>query len=116
MPKNQSTAAQSARRASQSGGKHTEALRGAATNDAPSPPHVLRFLAKRSLYHLVGGIAAAWAYSGQRVLLLEEAEHYWPWTMRPRSARGAARKRSSRPPGRSRRPARCGPRRTAPAS
>ncbi|WP_237409007.1 hypothetical protein [Streptomyces sp. M2CJ-2] len=34
-----------------------------------------------NLYHLVGGIAAAWAHSGQRVLLLEEAEDYWRWTM-----------------------------------
>jgi hypothetical protein len=84
MPKNQSTAAQSARRASRSGGKYTEALRRATTSDAPSAPHVLRFLAERSgnLYYLVGGIAAAWAYSGQRVLLLEEAEDYWRWTMR----------------------------------
>ncbi|MEV8103993.1 hypothetical protein [Streptomyces sp. NPDC088135] len=93
MPKNQSTAAQTARRASRSGGKYTEALRRATTNDAPRPPHVLRFLAERSgnLYHLVGGIAAAWAYSGQRVLLLEEAEDYWRWTMS-----GVGRSRSRR--------------------
>ncbi|MDJ0466023.1 hypothetical protein [Streptomyces sp. H27-C3] len=92
MPKNQSTAAQSARRASQAGGKYTEALR-RATSDTPPAPHVLRFLAERSghLYHLVGGIAAAWAHSGQRVLLLEEAEDYWRWTMRPRS-RGRRKK------------------------
>lgn len=83
MPKNQSTAAQSARRASRSGGKYTEALRRAKISDAPRTPHVLRFLAEHSgnLYHLVGGIAAAWAHSGQRVLLLEEAEDYWRWTM-----------------------------------
>ncbi|MEU1669387.1 hypothetical protein ABZ547_38605 [Streptomyces sparsogenes] len=84
MPKNQSTAAQSARRASRSGGKYTEALRRAKTSEAtPRTPHVLRFLAEHSgnLYHLVGGITAAWAHSGQRVLLLEEAEDYWRWTM-----------------------------------
>lgn len=93
MPKNQSTAAQSARRASRSGVKYTEALRRATTSDMPHAPHVLRFLAERSgnLYHLVGGIAAAWAHSGQRVLLLEEAEDYWRWTMRPRS-RGRRKK------------------------
>lgn len=93
MPKNQSTAAQAARRASRSGVKYTEALRRATTSDMPHAPHVLRFLAERSgnLYHLVGGIAAAWAHSGQRVLLLEEAEHYWRWTMRPRS-RGRRKK------------------------
>ncbi|MEU5958730.1 hypothetical protein [Streptomyces sp. NPDC047525] len=80
MPKNQSTAAQTARRASRSGGKYTEALRSAtSSSDTPHAPHVLRFLAERSgnLYHLVGGIAAAWAHSGQRVLLLEEAEERW---------------------------------------
>ncbi|WP_244291574.1 hypothetical protein [Streptomyces subrutilus] len=83
MPKNQSTAAQAARRASRSGGKYTEALRRAQTDEAPRTPHVLRFLAEHAanLYHLVGGIAAAWAHSGQRVLLLEEAEDYWRWTM-----------------------------------
>ncbi|WP_406486617.1 hypothetical protein [Streptomyces sp. NBC_01563] len=82
MPKNHSTAAQTARRASRSGGKYTEALRHA-NSEMPSAPHVLRFLAERSgnLYQLVGGIAAAWAHSGQRVLLLEEAEGYWRWTM-----------------------------------
>ncbi|MDQ1013409.1 hypothetical protein QFZ82_007977 [Streptomyces sp. V4I23] len=95
MPKNQSTAAQTARRASRSGGKYTEALRRATTSEAPRTPHVLRFLAEHAgnLYHLVGGIAAAWAHSGQRVLLLEEAEDYWRWTMsgvferRPRNRR-----------------------------
>ncbi|MEU3777420.1 hypothetical protein AB0F11_30340 [Streptomyces sp. NPDC032472] len=94
MPKNQSTAAQSARRASRSGGKYTEALRRAKTSEAtPRTPHVLRFLAEHSgnLYHLVGGIAAAWAHSGQRVLLLEEAEDYWRWTMS-----GVGRSRSRR--------------------
>lgn len=93
MPKNQSTAAQSARRASRSGGKYTEALRRATTSDTPHAPHVLRFLAERSgnLCHLVGGIAAAWAHSGQRVLLLEEAEDYWRWTMS-----GVGRSRSRR--------------------
>ncbi|MFJ9155068.1 hypothetical protein ACIRP7_45155 [Streptomyces sp. NPDC102270] len=93
MPKNQSTAAQSARRASRSGAKYTEALRRAATGDAPPAPHVLRFLAERSgnLYHLVGGIAATWAHSGQRVLLLEEAEDYWRWSMS-----GVGRSRSRR--------------------
>ncbi|MEU7649200.1 hypothetical protein [Streptomyces huasconensis] len=92
MPKSQSTTAQSARRASRSGAKYTEALR-AATGDMPHAPHVLRFLAERSgnLYHLVGGIAAAWAHSGQRALLLEEAEDYWRWTMS-----GVARGRSRR--------------------
>ncbi|MFJ8670269.1 hypothetical protein [Streptomyces sp. NPDC093600] len=70
MPKNQSTAAQTARWASRSGGKYTEARRRATTSEAPRTPHVLRFLAEHSgnLYHLVGGIAAAWAHSGQRVL------------------------------------------------
>ncbi|MGW2843276.1 hypothetical protein ACWCWD_36495 [Streptomyces sp. NPDC001493] len=93
MPKNQSTAAQAARRASRSGAKYTEALRRATTSEPPRTPHVLRFLAKCSgnLYHLVGGIAAVWAHSGQRVLLLEEAEDYWRWTMRPRS-RGRRKK------------------------
>ncbi|MFI8515434.1 hypothetical protein ACIGHB_30325 [Streptomyces sp. NPDC085460] len=92
MPKNQSTAAQSARRASRDGAKYTDALRRAKAVEAPRPPHVLRFLAERSgnLYHLVGGIAAAWAYSGQRVLLLEEAEDYWRWTM---SGAGRSRRR-----------------------
>ncbi|MEU3891847.1 hypothetical protein [Streptomyces sp. NPDC029041] len=93
-----------------------EALRRATTGDAP---HVLRFVAERSgnLHHLAGGIAAAWAHNGQRVLLLEEAEDYWRWTMSGVVAAGAAtRRRSSRPPRRSRRPARCGPRRTALAS
>ncbi|MFE2094843.1 hypothetical protein [Streptomyces sp. NPDC059460] len=83
MPKNQSTAAQTARRASRSGGKYTEALRRAKTSKTAHAQRVLRFLAERSgnLYYLVGGIAAAWAHSGQRVLLLEEAEDYWRWTM-----------------------------------
>ncbi|MDJ0466978.1 hypothetical protein [Streptomyces sp. H27-C3] len=48
MPKNQSTAAQTARRETQSGGKYTEALRRATTCAAPGAPHVLRFLAERS--------------------------------------------------------------------
>ncbi|WP_327259894.1 MULTISPECIES: hypothetical protein [unclassified Streptomyces] len=93
MPKNQSTAAQTARRETQSGGKYTAALRRATTGAAPGTAHVLRFLAERSgnLYHLVGGIAAAWAHSGQRVLLLEEAEDYWRWSMN-----GAARNRGRR--------------------
>ncbi|MFI5808356.1 hypothetical protein [Streptomyces sp. NPDC051561] len=92
MPKHQSTAAQTARKASRNGAKYTEVLR-AAASDTPHAPHVLRFLAKRSgdLYHLVGGIAAAWAHSGQRVLLLQEAEDYWQWTMRPRT-RGRRKK------------------------
>ncbi|GHE56120.1 hypothetical protein GCM10018785_26750 [Streptomyces longispororuber] len=91
MPKNQSTAAQNARRASRSGGKYTEALRREKASEAPRTPHVLRFLAERSgnLYHLVGGIAAVWAHGGQRVLLLEEAEDFWRWTMS-----GARRSRS----------------------
>ncbi len=46
MPKNQSTAAHSARRASRNGGKYTVALRRATTSDAPPAPHVLRFLAE----------------------------------------------------------------------
>ncbi|MDL5198653.1 hypothetical protein [Streptomyces sp. ALI-76-A] len=94
MPKNQSTAAQTARRASRSGAKYTEALR-AATGDTPHAPHVLRFLAERSgnLYYLVGGIAAAWAHSGQRVLLLEEAEDYWRLSMSgARRSRGRRKK------------------------
>jgi hypothetical protein len=93
MPKNQSTAAQTARWASRSGGKYTEALRLATSSEVPRAPHVLRFLAERSgnLYCLVGGIAAAWAHSGQRVLLLEEAEDYWRWTMS-----GVGRSRSRR--------------------
>ncbi|MFJ6793976.1 hypothetical protein [Streptomyces sp. NPDC091268] len=71
-------AAPGRRRASRSGGKYAEALRRAQTGEAPRTPHVLRFLAEHSanLYHLVGGVAAAWAHSGQRVLLLEEAEDY----------------------------------------
>ncbi|MEU8949636.1 hypothetical protein [Streptomyces sp. NPDC048489] len=83
MPKNQSTAAQTARRASRSGEKYTEALRRAQSSDKPSAPHVLRFLAESSgnLHYLVGAIAAAWAHSGQRVLLLEEAQDCWRWTM-----------------------------------
>ncbi|MEU6806728.1 hypothetical protein [Streptomyces neyagawaensis] len=95
MPKNQSTAAQSARRASRSGEKYTEVLRRARAGDAPHAPHVLRFLAERSgsLYYLVGGIAAAWAHSGQRVLLLEESEDYWRWSM---SGVGRGRSRSRR--------------------
>ncbi|GGS82815.1 hypothetical protein [Streptomyces badius] len=98
MPKNQSTAAQTARRASRSGAKYTEALRGAGTGDTPHAPHVLRFLAERSgnLYYLVGGIAAAWAYSGQRVLLLEEAEDYWRWTMSG-VGRGRSRRKKIEP-------------------
>ncbi|MFB6784874.1 hypothetical protein ACFCX0_48540 [Streptomyces sp. NPDC056352] len=117
MPKNQSTAAQTARRASRSGGKYTEALRRAKTSKTAHAQRVLRFLAERSgnLYYLVGGIAAAWAHSGQRVLLLEEAEDYWRWTMS-----GVGRSRGRRKKDRvdrlagTRRPARCGPRRTAP--
>ncbi|MEU0214501.1 hypothetical protein ABZ281_05020 [Streptomyces sp. NPDC006265] len=95
MPKNQSTAAQSARRASRSGAKYTKALRRAGAGDAPHAPHVLRFLAERSgnLYYLVGGIAAAWAYNGQRVLLLEEAEDYWRLSMSgARRSRGRRKK------------------------
>ncbi|MFE5097384.1 hypothetical protein ACFRCI_45680 [Streptomyces sp. NPDC056638] len=65
--------------------------------DAPHAPHVLRFLAERSgnLYRLAGGIAAAWAHSGQRVLLLEEAQDYWRWTMNgvfDRRSRGRRKK------------------------
>ncbi|MEU0671991.1 hypothetical protein ABZ330_03740 [Streptomyces sp. NPDC006172] len=99
MPKNQSTAAQSARRASRNGNKYTEALRRATTGDAPHAPHVLRFLAERSgnLYHLAGGIAAAWAHSGQRVLLLEEAEDYWRWTMSGVGRRRGRRKKEIEP-------------------
>ncbi|MFJ7497393.1 hypothetical protein ACIQZB_41015 [Streptomyces sp. NPDC097727] len=40
-------------------------------------------------------IAAAWAHSGQQVLLLEEAEDYWRWTMSgvfDRRSRGRRRK------------------------
>ncbi|MEU3657847.1 hypothetical protein AB0E67_34880 [Streptomyces sp. NPDC032161] len=44
-----------------------------------------------NLCHLAGGIAAAWAHTGQRVLLLEEAEDYWRWTMS-----GVRRSRSRR--------------------
>ncbi|GAA3163811.1 hypothetical protein [Streptomyces ramulosus] len=100
MPKNQSTAAQSARRASRSGDKYTEALRRAKTSDAtPRTPHVVRFLAERSsnLYHLVGGITAAWAHSGQRVLLLEEAEDYWRWTMSGVTRSRRRRKKETEP-------------------
>ncbi|MER5376258.1 hypothetical protein [Streptomyces sp. NPDC002553] len=100
MPKNQSTAAQSARRASRSGEKYTEALRRAKAVDAPHTPHVLRFLAENSgnLHYLVGGIAAAWAHSGQRVLLLQEAENYWRWTTNgvfDRRSRGRGRRKKA---------------------
>ncbi|MFZ3562914.1 hypothetical protein ACOKM5_44065 [Streptomyces sp. BH097] len=99
MPKNQSTAAQRARGASRSGSKYTEALRRAETREAPRTPHVLRFLAERSgnLYHLVGGIAAAWAHSGQRVLLLEEAEDYWRLTMSGMRRSRSRRKKENEP-------------------
>ncbi|WP_328335895.1 MULTISPECIES: hypothetical protein [unclassified Streptomyces] len=87
MPKNQSTAAQSARKDARRGAKYTESLRlrnaAAGTEAAPTGAPVLRFLAEGggNLYHLVGGITAAWAHSGQRILLLEEAEDYWQWSM-----------------------------------
>ncbi len=63
--------------------KCTGALRRAVSRDTQGAPRVLRFLAERSgnLCHLVGGIVAACAHSGQRTLLLEEAEDYWRWTM-----------------------------------
>ncbi|NEC15261.1 hypothetical protein G3I34_23945 [Streptomyces sp. SID8014] len=101
MPKNQSTAAQTARRASRTGEKYTQALRRAQTSEAmPRPPHVLRFLAERSgnLYRLVGGITAAWAHSGQRVLLLEETEDYWHRTMRGAFDRGSRRRKKATEP------------------
>ncbi|MEU5525260.1 hypothetical protein ABZ759_32760 [Streptomyces sp. NPDC047860] len=100
MPKNQSTAAQIARRASRSGGMYTEALRRAKTSEAtPRTPHILRFLAEHSgnLYHLVGGITAAWAPSGRRVLLLEEAEDYWRWTMNGVRHSQSRRKKETEP-------------------
>ncbi|MES4886165.1 hypothetical protein ABVB69_37600 [Streptomyces sp. NPDC000349] len=99
MPRNQSTAAQSARRASRSGEKYTEALRRAGTGDAPHAPHVLRFLAENSgnLHYLVGEIAVAWAHSGQRVLLLEEAEDYWRLTMRSVGRSRSRRKKEVEP-------------------
>ncbi|MFJ8755202.1 hypothetical protein ACIREO_38745 [Streptomyces sp. NPDC102441] len=99
MPKNQSTAAQTARLASRSGEKYTEALRRAENGDTPRSPHVLRFLAQRSgnLHYLVGGIAASWAHSGQRVLLLEEAEDYWRWTMSGVGRGRSRRKKESEP-------------------
>ncbi len=92
MPK-QSTAAQNARKDARAGMKYTKALRARnAGLTAPAPaPHVVRFLAERpgDLYQLVGGIAASWAHTGQRVLVLQEASDSWRWAMRlrPRSRR-----------------------------
>ncbi|MER7050061.1 hypothetical protein [Streptomyces jumonjinensis] len=85
MPKKQHTAAQKARNDARSGTKYTEALRARTDEtDAPQGAHVVRFLAERSgnLFPLVGGIAAAWAHNGQRVLLLEEANDHWMWNFR----------------------------------
>ncbi|MFE9292018.1 hypothetical protein [Streptomyces olivaceus] len=66
----------------------------------PRPPHVLRFLAERSgnLYRLVGGITAAWAHNGQRVLLLEETEDYWRRTMIDAFERGSRRRKKATEP------------------
>ncbi|ORT53649.1 hypothetical protein BKD26_37930 [Streptomyces sp. CB03238] len=48
----------------------------------PEETQVLQFLAGRSLafYHLVGGITAAWAHDGQRVLMLQEHDSFWRLT------------------------------------
>ncbi|MCX5215738.1 hypothetical protein OG689_42035 [Kitasatospora sp. NBC_00240] len=88
MPKNQTTAAQAARQDTNDGTKYTTALRArqaAASKRAP----VLRFLAQQSghLYELVGGITAAWARTGLRVLLLEEADDAWRYNVAARGRR-----------------------------
>ncbi|MFG2227716.1 hypothetical protein [Streptomyces sp. NPDC048644] len=79
MPKHQPTAAQAARNDTRSGGKYTTALRARQATTKTPGTHVLQFLAERSgnLHQLVGGIAAALAHSGQRVLLLQEVADYW---------------------------------------
>ncbi|MGK5628583.1 hypothetical protein [Streptomyces sp. URMC 123] len=89
MPKNQSTAAQTARKAARDGAKYTTALRAAreaqaAAGRADAP--VVRFLAKGSwdACHLVAKIAAVWAREGQRVLLLQEHDPYWGMALRRR--------------------------------
>ncbi|MFE0776794.1 hypothetical protein [Streptomyces sp. NPDC058861] len=100
MPK-QTTAARLARQDARAGVKYTEALRAREAGLTPSPvePRIVRFLAERSgeLYQLVGGIAAAWAHSGQRVLLLQEASDTWRWTMHPRN-RGRRKQAPATPP------------------
>ncbi|MFE5974321.1 hypothetical protein ACFQ64_19430 [Streptomyces sp. NPDC056460] len=101
MPK-QTTASQRARKDARAGAKYTEALRArkaGLTIPAADGPHVVRFLAEHagSLHHLVGGIAAACAHSGQRVLLLQEASDAWMWAMRPRR-RGRPQPADATPP------------------
>lgn len=75
MPKAQSTAEQRARRDARKGTKYTTALR-AHTQESPSRGQVVQFLARNLHDHvyIIGGIAAAWAHLGQRVLLLRDRE------------------------------------------
>ncbi|MFF2080649.1 hypothetical protein ACFVXG_38525 [Kitasatospora sp. NPDC058162] len=82
MPKHQTTAAQAARQDVKTGAKYTTALR-TRRAAAPARTAVVRFLAQESghLYELIGGIAAAWADTGLRVLLLEETDSGWRWTL-----------------------------------
>lgn len=89
MPKHQTTAAQAARQDANDGAKYTAALRGR-RDAAPARTAVVRFLAEESghLYELIGGIAAAWAGTGLRVLLLQEADSSWRWTLTGTLPRG----------------------------
>ncbi|MEU6972951.1 hypothetical protein AB0A71_35605 [Kitasatospora aureofaciens] len=82
MPKHQTTAAQAARQDANTGAKYTTALR-TRREAAPARTPVVRFLSQESgyLYELICGIAAAWADTGLRVLLFQEADSSWRWTM-----------------------------------
>ncbi|MEV7189656.1 hypothetical protein [Kitasatospora sp. NPDC093102] len=82
MPKHQTTAAQAARQDATIGAKYTTALR-ARRAAAPARTAVVRFLAQESgyLHELIAGIAAAWADTGLRVLLLQETDRSWRWTL-----------------------------------
>lgn len=84
MPKQQTTAGQAARRDARTGAKYTVALRTRQARAVPpsGQPPVVRFLAEgcHDIHRMTGGIAAARARRGERVLLLEESDPYWRMT------------------------------------
>lgn len=74
MPKMQSTIGQRTRQDARQGAKYTSALRKHTGACPPRRGQVLQFLARHLDEHVfaIGGIAAAWAQMGLRVLILRE--------------------------------------------
>ncbi|WP_432004242.1 hypothetical protein [Streptomyces sioyaensis] len=77
MPKMQSTIGQRARQDARQGTKYTNALRKHAGSCPPRRGQVLQFLARHLDEHVfaIGGITAAWAQMGLRVLILRERKY-----------------------------------------